>query len=166
MKKQKRIHRTAFFLSLFICGIIVFWGYQVFGQEWTAEQKEVWKAVEADTELFKQGDVDGILGGRHDDVAVWWGNKAYPLDKNGVASGYKRWFNWDKPVKWELEPYAIKVIGNVAVVFYTWKWTGKSNSRKGRKMNTYIKQDNRWLLIGSLNADCDKPPPCGLISSD
>jgi hypothetical protein len=29
-------------------------------------------------------------------------------------------------------------------------------------VNTDIKQDNRWLLIGAVGADCDELPPYGL----
>lgn len=30
------------FVSIIICGVIVPWGVSVFGQDWTAEQKETW----------------------------------------------------------------------------------------------------------------------------
>jgi len=42
MKTQKKV-----FISLFLCGVIVFWGFLVFAEDWTEAQKEVWKTVEA-----------------------------------------------------------------------------------------------------------------------
>ena len=46
-------------------GLLVFWCFHATGAEWTDEQKEVWQAVEADTELFKKGDVEAIMADRH-----------------------------------------------------------------------------------------------------
>ncbi len=31
---------------------------------------------------------------------------------------------------------------------------------KGRVLETWIKQGNKWLLIGSLSSSCDTPPNC------
>ena len=101
-------------ISVFLCGVIVFWGASVFGQEWTAEQKEVWDVVVADYELFKQGDVEGILASRHDDVAIWYGNKKVPLNKELLKLNYKGWFDYDKPVSLKLELMWFKKNGHFA----------------------------------------------------
>lgn len=147
-------------VSLFICGLIVFWGFQAIGEEWTAEEKEVWEVVVADYELFKKGDLEGVLASRHDDVVIWWGNKLIPYDKELIRVNYRGWFNYDKPVKWEVEPLAIKIIGNVATICFTYKYSGKLISSKGRNTETWIKQDNKWLMINSFSALCNKLPPC------
>jgi len=93
-------------------------------------------------------------------VLIWWGSKPIPFDKELLRFNLKGWFNYDKPVNWELEPRAIKVIGNVAIVFYTYKFSGQIVSRSSRTMETWIKQDNNWIKFGSLDASCDKLPPC------
>ena len=160
MKTQRKAFMARGFISLFLCGIIVFWGSQIFGQEWTAEQKEVWEVVVADFEKFKQGDAEGILASRHEDVLIWWGDKPIPYDKKTVEYNYRNWFSYDIPTKWELEPLAIKVIGNVASVFFTYKWSGNILSGSDRDLETWIKQDGKWLMINSFNASCDKLPPC------
>lgn len=51
MKTRRTDLMTSVAIFLLLCGLIVFWSFQVFGEEWTAEQKEVWKAVETDAEL-------------------------------------------------------------------------------------------------------------------
>jgi len=145
---------------VFLFGLFSLWGFSVFGQELTAEQKEVWDVVIADYELFKQGDVEGILAARHDDVSIWYGNKKVPLDIEQLRLNYKGWFDYDKPVSFKLEPVAIKVIGNVASVFYTYKFSGKILSFSGRAMKTWIKQNNSWILINSHSSSCDKLPFC------
>ena len=147
-------------VSIVICGMFLLLSAQAFGQEWTAEQKEVWKAVETDIELFKKGDLEGILALRHDDVVIWWSNKPIPYDKELLEINYRSWFNYDKPVNWELNPLAIKVIGNVACVFYSYKFGGKIISGSSLTMETWIKQDNKWKKFGSLDASCDELPPC------
>jgi len=162
MKTKGTNFRLRTLVYLLFCGLILFWSFQVFGEEWTKEQKEIWKVVVADYELFKQGDLEGLKAVRHDDVVICWGNKAAPFDKELALSNYEGWFNWDKPINWELKPLAIKVVGNIAVVFYAFKYSGglASDVGLGRATETWIKQDNKWQLIGGFAASCDQLPPC------
>jgi len=160
MKTKRAYSMARVSVPIILCGMIVFWGFQVFGQDWTAEQKEVWKVVEADYEFFKKGDLEGVMAMRHDDVVIWWGNKPVPYDRKLLRLNYESWFTYDIPAKWELEPLAIKVIGNVASVFYKYKFSGNLLSGSGRNLETWIKQDNKWLMINNNGAHCDKLPPC------
>ncbi|UCE51309.1 MAG: nuclear transport factor 2 family protein [Desulfobacterales bacterium] len=162
MKTKGRNFGLRAVICLLFCGLILFWSFQVFGEEWTEEQKEIWKVVVADYESFKQGDLEGLKAARHDDVVIWWGNKFMPFDKKEAMDNYQGWFSWDKPVNWELKPLAINVVGNIAVVFYAYKYSGKiiSNVGLGRAMKTWIKQDNKWQLIGGFSASCAELPPC------
>jgi ketosteroid isomerase-like protein len=148
------------FISLVFFGIVIFWGSHVIGQEWTAEQKEIWKLIEADYELFKQGDLQGILASRHDDLVIWWYNRFFPMGKKALANSLKLWFASDKPVNWELKPLDIKVSGNVASVFYEFKYSGTIYSGHARSVLTLIRQDRRWLIINGLSCSCDKLPSC------
>jgi hypothetical protein len=154
-----KTHQKAF-ISLFLCGVIVFWCSHAIGADWTAEQKEVWDVVVADYEKFKKGDVEGLLASRHDDVGIWWNNKPTPFDKKLAGSNYRGWFSYDIPTKWELEPLEIKIIGNVASVFFTYKFSGNVLSGYSRNLETWIKQDGKWLMINAFGASCDKLPPC------
>ena len=159
--RTKEMNLTTWVLvSIILLGIFLLWNSKAFGQEWTTEQKEVWDAVVADIENFKKGDVEGILASRHDDVVIWWGNKQVPFDKELLKLNYKGWFDYDKPVNWELKPLAIKIVGNVASIFYTYKFSGSRTSGTGRDIDTWIKQNNKWLMINSFGASCDKLPPC------
>ena len=159
--KTKDIHFIKWILvSIISFGIIFLLNFQVFGQDWTAEQKEVWDVVVADYEKFKKGDVEGLLASRHDDVGIWWHNKPTPFDKGWAGSNYKGWFAYDIPTKWELEPLEIKIIGNVASVFFTYKFSGNVLSGNSRSLETWIKQDGKWLMINAFGASCDALPPC------
>lgn len=160
MKTQKRSNMATVFITLFFCGIVIFWGSHVIGQEWTAEQKEIWELVEADYELFKQGDLQGILASRHDDVVIWSGIHLFPMNKKALRNNYKNWFASDKPVNWELKPLDIKVSGNVASVFYEYKFSGKRFSGHGRSVLTWVKQNRKWLIINGMTCSCEKLPSC------
>ena len=45
---------TWILVSIIILGIILLLNSKAFGQEWTAEQKEVWKSVQANWEAIKK----------------------------------------------------------------------------------------------------------------
>ena len=75
-------------ISLLFCGVIIFWGFQVSGQEWTEAQKEVWKSVEGVWESFTKGDLEAVMAGFHDDSIVWWDYKAIPLGKDAKRPSY------------------------------------------------------------------------------
>ena len=47
MKTQGKRLMAKVVISLLFCFAIVFWGFQVSGEEWTDSQKEVWKIVES-----------------------------------------------------------------------------------------------------------------------
>ena len=146
--------------TIIICSMIVLCGVSAFGQEWTAEQKEVLKTLEADINLLKKGDHEGLSALRHEDAIIWWSDQDRPFDKNTVMTEYKNWFDYDKPTKYEFKPLVVQIFGNVANVFYTYKFSGASTSDSGRSMETFIKQDGKWLKISSFEASCTKLPPC------
>jgi hypothetical protein len=162
MKTQKKAFMARAFISLFLCVFIVFWGFQVLAQDWTPEQKEVWVSVQEYWENIKKGDVEAALAGQHDKMLAWFSMNPDPLKKEGIRSQYSRWVSRFKPTFVKLEPLAINIVKNVANVFYLFKWesANKEVSARGRILITLVKQDNKWLAIGSLYSSCDKLSPC------
>ena len=157
MKTQQKA-----FISLFLCGIIVFWGSQAIGTDLTAEQKEVWAAVQANWETFKQGDVEAALAIKHDEMIAWFSSNPDPLKKEYLREAYNNWFNWSVPTFFKLEPSNIHIFNNVANVFYFYSWqsANKEIFDKGRVLETWVKQDNKWLAIGSFDSSCEYLPRC------
>ena len=80
-------------VSVILFGILLLWNSKAIGEEWTAEQKEVWEIVEADFEKFKKSDLEGLLASKHDDVRIWWGIKPIPFDKELLVINYRDWLN-------------------------------------------------------------------------
>jgi len=149
-----------FFISLFLCGVIVFWGFQSMGEEWTAEQKEVWTSIQTNWETIKKGDVEAALALKHDDMVAWDGSNPEPLRKELMMQSYINRFNYDRLVSYKLRPLTIHIFNNVANVFYLYKYEGEKFSNRGRVLETWVKQDDKWLAIGSLDSSCDYLPRC------
>lgn len=154
MKAHKRVYRTVVFISLLLGGIIVFWGFQVSAAELNSAQKEVWKAVENTWEGFKQGKVD-VEGSTE-----WLSDQPEPYGGFELKRIYEGWFNWDKLVSYELKPHQILIFGNVANVFYEWKYKGAKAGDSGRQMEIFVKQDNKWKYLGGMGCSCELPIKC------
>jgi ketosteroid isomerase-like protein len=131
---------------------------QLFGQEWSDEQKEVWKNVEAYYALWEQGDLEGFLSYVHEDYLGWPPQYPFPRDKTSV----RKWttYSWPKMkvLVYEIKPAAIGIYGNVAIVHYYYDTlvkdsTEKENREKGRWTDILMKQGDKWVMIG----DCGEP---------
>ena len=160
MQTTRAMLKTRISISILLCGILVVWSSQVLGQEWTDEQKEVWKMIEAYFEKLIRGDVEAIMTANHEGNLEWWTNQKQPYGKNSLRSLYKSWFDYDKPIRYELEPLNINIVGDVAVVFYMHKWNGNIWSAWNRQISTLIKQNNKWKHIGGMACPCDTRPNC------
>ncbi len=147
-------------VSIILCGMIVFWSFQAIGEEWTEEQKEVWTSVQTNWETIKKCDVEAALALKHDDMVAWYGSMPEPLRKEHMKQSYINWFNYDKLISYKLRPLTINIFNNVANVFYLYKYEGEKFPNRGRAFETWVKQDNKWLAIGSLDSSCDYPPRC------
>jgi len=155
LKTQKSIFAGMMVISLFLCGIIAFWSPQANANEWTEAQKEVWKSVEVIWENSKQGDANAVMAIFHDDCVIWRSTVRLPVDKYKMTLLYRAWLTGpDKPVSYELEPLSIHIFGNVANVYYIYTWGTKKEPKynRVRSMQTFLKQDNKWMVIGTMNA--------------
>ena len=90
-------------------------------------------------------------------VPLWEATRRRPVDKYQIRLAYRTWFSSPdeyRLVSYELEPLSVHIFGNVANVYYIYTWGTKKESKHshGRVMQTYLKQDNEWMLIGSMGA--------------
>ncbi len=160
MKSRIRVNLKIASVPLLVAIVIFSFGFQVFAEEWSAEQKEVWNVLLADIENFKKGDVQKIMDERHDDLVIWWNTRPEPFDKELAPYRYSAWFKYDIPKNWELNPLTIKISGNIAIIANTYKFSGEKLSENGRLFSVLVKQNNKWLLLGSSGASCEKPAKC------
>ena len=135
--------------------------FQAIGEELTAEQKEVWSVVEKYYSYIANGDVASTVALMHDNSLELFAKNSLPLNKDLIKYAYNDWANV-KP-KIMVKPISINVIDHsVANAFYYWKWdtTLGDWSGKGRAMQTFIKQGDKWISIGAIYSKCSTPPPC------
>jgi len=103
------------------------------------------------------------MASRHDKSLSLFSDDPHPLNKDQVGKSYERWMsNAYTPTSYELKLLAINITDNIATIFYVFNWDSidAGFSMKGRTMITYLKQNNKWLLLNSMSASCDKPAPC------
>ena len=153
MKNSVRILAALFVISFMGFGVV-----QGFGQEMSAEQKEVWKMEEAYWEFFKQGDLKGHMALWHKDAQMWSFRGLAPITK-GANETY---FN---DGKFKINSYklgwpTINIFGNVAIIFYRVTHEGFEDfpPLSMRVIHTWMKQDGKWQLIGGMAAESQHKP--------
>lgn len=153
--------------SIIIFTLVVFFivtsSFQAVGEEWTAEQKEIWTMVENGWEYAKNKDFESDMAGKHDNALSLHSDKPTPLSNDQVKSFHEGWMASDyKLTSYKLKPITINIIENVAYVFNLFSWHSEINdfTGKGRTMSTYVKLNNKWVFVGSMSASCDKSAPC------
>jgi ketosteroid isomerase-like protein len=125
---------------------------QLFGQEWSEEQKEVWAQVEGRWQAWVDGDLTKGLSFGADDARGWYDRSPAPITKKDDKPGIERWLQNNKIVFIHQHPIAIDIHGEVAIVFYLRQLV--LEQKDGSEMNTqsknseiYQKINGKWLLI-------------------
>ncbi|MEO7598172.1 MAG: nuclear transport factor 2 family protein [Opitutus sp.] len=122
-------------------------------QEWSAAQKEVWKNVEAYWAADAAGNTDEFMGYFHSDYSGWGTRMGAPgskeMAKKFISHGHKA----GKTLVYHVQPVAIKIHGDVAIVHYYFmqitQATGeKEKESSGRWTDILMKQGDKWVLIG------------------
>ena len=137
-------------LLIFLCTIFISFNLQA--QEWTTEQKEVWKNVETYWDLLASGDIDGFLGYFHDDFSGWRNDSPLPDDKNTRAKAIKFFMSDTESLFYNIKPVAIKIHGDVAFVHYYYVDLSRVGEEEemvaGRWTDVLLKQGDKWVMIG------------------
>lgn len=152
MKKNNFV----FILILFLSTI-----NNVSSQQWSAEQKEVWTAVEAALATSisdKPLDFFNYL----DESYIGW-NYEYetPSTKADVKIAHEYWSKKDKTVYYSITPVRIWVNGNFAYVHYYYSvvyenTSGTPTSTKGRYTDILMKKEGKWLCVGDHGGKINK----------
>lgn len=144
----KSLAKTLFFILAFSIGTFV--TYPTYGEEWSAAQKEVWKMQEAEWEHWKKGDGEGRLVLYHKDCIVWLYNTAFTGDITLIRR--ESVIHYPIIESFELEPQEVEVYGNFAIVQFSVSYSAYGKVYNERATNTWMKQDKKWQIVGSMRA--------------
>jgi hypothetical protein len=154
MKSQRTSLVTKISISLLLCGAVVFWNFQAFGEEWSDSQKKIWSMQKTLWELWVKGDMEKRKKLYHENSVIWEFGGLFPSGKD-VLNRY-----YTIIVSFDLEPLEIRIFDNVAIVQYRCKYETPGANYSFRFTNIWMNQDGKWEIIGTMSADCTKLPPC------
>jgi len=140
-------------LALFVLILTLVFLTNVQAQQWSAEQKEVWTAVETYWAVGMSANPMDFLN-YFDDSYYGWNNEAgAPSTKADVQKVLKYWTTKGKTVLYTITPARIWVNGNFAYVHYYYSEVdespdGKQMTERGRWTDILMKKDGKWVMVG------------------
>lgn len=155
MRSSKTILVVAAILSLLLIPAVSS------AQEWSAAQKEVWKNVEAYWALSEAGDLEGFMSYVHPEYIGWGYSSALPMSIESGKKFIEYSFKTMKSLVYGIQPAAIIVHGDFAIVHYYYEEVlkdaeGKEKPGSGRWTDILIKQGDKWLIIGDHGGKTSK----------
>ena len=137
---------------LIILCINLFSSTQLFGQEWSAEQKEVLSVVEAQWKAGMEKDTTWPDNFLHENFLGWSNDSPMPRDKTSI----QEWDRYDSEnsttLIFELYPVGIAMQGNTAVVHYFYSQVTETK-KKGRKTvnghftDILVNENGKWRFL-------------------
>jgi|OpeIllAssembly_1097287.scaffolds.fasta_scaffold296288_1 ketosteroid isomerase-like protein len=136
----------------------------VYSQDWSKEQKEIWKLVEDEWAIWKNGDVEGLSALMHEKYQSWNNSMPLPVSKSMSVDFYKQMKDSFKVNYYSINPARITVTDNSAAVFYYYSMnytfgegeSGKSKQMEGKYAEFYTKEGNKWLLLADFMLSDDE----------
>ena len=121
-------------------------------QQWSLEQQEVWKTIDAQWQADKDGK-DWVEEFVHSDCMGWSNSVPMPRDKATMNRWLKAYKSISKTLEYQIFPLSIVVKGDVAIAHYYYRslnesYDGKKISENGRYTDTWYKEGSKWLLLG------------------
>ena len=140
------------FSTITVLFIVMLLSGNIFAQQWSAEQKDVWAGVEKYWEVNQNNPLEFL--NYFDDSYFGWGyeNEA-PSTKSDVTRAFSYWTKKGKEQYHTITPARIWVNGDFAYVHYYYTVVsenseGKPNTERGRWTDILMKKNGKWMLIG------------------
>jgi ketosteroid isomerase-like protein len=123
------------------------------GQQWTAEQQDVWKGVEAYWAVGMSDNPADFLNYFDDSYTGWYNEDPAPSTKADAQKQINYWAKKGKVAYYSIVPARIWVNGNFAFVHYYYTEVnedkdGKPMTERGRWTDILMKKDGKWLMVG------------------
>ena len=140
--------RFVMFLSM---TIIFTFTQKISAQQWSTEQQEVWKTINAQWQADKDGKnwVDEFV---HTDCFGWNNSTPMPSNKSNITRWFKAYQSISKTLEYQITPTAIIVKDNFAIAHYYYVILNENYDKKiereiGRWTDILIKEGDKWLFI-------------------
>lgn len=126
-------------------------------QQWSASESEAWAAVSRGWEALRAEDVDGFMATFHPGFLGWNMSRPAPLDVAAERSGTVEFlaaYDW---VSFAIEPAAIRVTDDVAVVHYRYHEVvrntadGTVHEERGRATQVLKRHQGAWTTLSILS---------------
>ncbi len=137
-------------LVLSVILLITFYN-STLAQQWTAEQQEVWKTINAQWQADKDGKnwVDEFV---HPDCVGWNNSTPMPSNKSNTTRWFKAYQSISKTLEYQITPTAIIVKDNFAIAHYYYVLLSENYDKKiereiGRWTDILIKEGDKWFFI-------------------
>lgn len=130
-------------------------------QQWSSEQKEVWKTIEEHWALNEKGELNGFLSLYDESYLGWNYNSEVPRDYSTVIKRIKYFFQNRKILLYTIIPARIWVKDDFAFAHYYYTTVSKDNdgvitTDSGRWTDIFMKKGNKWLCIGDHGGKTSK----------
>jgi len=142
--------------SLICFGILIV--SQVFLMGSSADETKIWKNERAYIEFLKDGDPEGMMSFWHEDGVGWPMATPQPFGNIEARKAYlENLFAQMKVITFEIQPKALKIFGDVAVVHYFVVWISRDSEGNEEKLetritHTWMKQAGQWRIIGGMSS--------------
>jgi len=148
------------FIALSAIVIVLLLSFNLQAQQWSAEQKEVWKSVETYNELSVNRD-KGFISYFDESYRGWEYESDAPEGKEAVEKIISHRDPNFKILYSTLIPATIWVNGNFAYVHYYYTMLseskdGKREWEKGRWTDILMKKDGKWIMVGDHGGKTSK----------
>ncbi len=139
-------------LCLVIAVLLLLPSAYLVAQEWSAAQKEIWKVEEGTVADIEKGDVEKLMSYVHQDYRGSGHGSPLPIDKPIFRKQLEEMLKTYPARSLFLQPAAIQVFGNTAIVHYIATITLKSVDGKEATLQTaytdvFVKQGEKWLIV-------------------
>jgi len=127
------------------------------GQEWSAEQQEVWKTVKWTWDVDEE---DWCAKVCHPSVLAWGNDTPAPRNREQISTWWKLSRETSTTLEAEVTPVGIVVQGDTAVAHYYYSTLsenkdGKRTTEHGRYTDVLIKEDGKWVYFTWSGGELD-----------
>jgi ketosteroid isomerase-like protein len=148
-------------LCLVIAILLLLPSAYLIAQEWSAAQKEIWKVEEETVADIEKGDVEKLMSYVHQDYRGSGHGSPLPIDKTIFRKQVEQLVKTYPARSLFLQPAAIQVFGNTAIVHYIATITLKSVDGKEATSQTaytdvFVKQGDKWLIVADNGYELKK----------